>query len=238
MKRPDRPPDRRDHIAGDDPQGGQYQKDPGHNGEGADDEGGDVNGHKPRPGIGCAGGNGFVQIVDIALNGLGKTGDIPVGERVGILGLAVRAGAHEADQGILKGVIIFQKLLVGGGPYDVCLILGHLDVQPAFFLLDLPYDLNHRGVIGGDDVGQGQFVDIHDRLVDACQHGLADHVVVHDIGSICIYIVNAENGQDIGNQRHNPQEYDGEYEALLDAEFVFHVSPPYLAVTPSTILSS
>ena len=65
------------------------------------------------------------------------------------------------------------------------------------------------------DVGQGQTVNVHHGTPDVLQLRLADHALVHNAPRVGVDVVDAEYRQDIGQQRHNPQEDDGENQPLL-----------------------
>ena len=65
------------------------------------------------------------------------------------------------------------------------------------------------------DVGQGQAVDVHHGAADVLQLGLAGHVLVHDDPCVGVDVVDAEHGQQVGQQRDQAQQDDGQNQALL-----------------------
>ena len=74
------------------------------------------------------------------------------------------------------------------------------------------------------DMAEGQAVDVHDGAPDILQIRLADHIFVHNGSRVGVDIVDAEDRQNIGQQRHQAQQDDGQNQTLL--QFSFHMSPP------------
>ena len=164
------------------------------------------------------------------------------------MGLAVRAGADQIDQGVFEGFIVFQKGLVG-----LLVRFGHKAavirqpaVQGLLFRLDFRHYLNHGSVVCRHDMGQRQPVDVHHGPADFLQLRLADHIVVHNGRRVGVDIINAEHRQQVGQQRYQSQQNHRQDEPLPQSELTFHQnSSPihvdicrYRAVTPSTIRSS
>ena len=182
----------------DDAEGGRHQKDPGDKGGGADDQGGDIDEGKPAAGGGGLTAHRGVEGVNVLLGGGAPGGHVAVGHVVGLLGLAVGAGADQINQGVLEAVVTAQQGVQGG--------LLRLD------LLDQP---DHGGMVSCHDVGQGQAVNVHQGAPDLLQLPLADHVLVYNGARVGMDVVDAEHRQDIGQKRHQSKQDNGYDQALL-----------------------
>ena len=125
---------------------------------------------------------------------------------------------------MLKGIVVFQKGLVGPQvlfPYKLP-VGGQPFIQAGLFCFDLLDQADHGGVVRGHDVGQGQAVNIHHGAPDLLQLPLADHVLVYNGARVGMDVVDAEYRKDIGEQRHQSQQNNGQDQALLQCQFGFH----------------
>ena len=223
-----RPPDRRDDMLPDDPQGRPHQEHAYDQGRGAGDEGNDIDPRKAAPGRFRLGADGGGEGVEALLRSAAGDGHIPVGDGVGRLGPAVGAGADQVDQGVLEGVVVLQQgavdraVLLG----DKGLILRQLFVQRRLLRLDLLDQLDHRGMVRRHDVAERQPVDVHYGAPDVLQPGLADHILVYDGPRVSVDVVDADSRQDVGQQGNQSQKKDGHDKPLLQCKLAFHMFPP------------
>ena len=70
-------------------------------------------------------------------------------------------------------------------------------------------------MVGGDDMGQGQPMDLHHRLADLLQPFFTDHILVDDAPGVAMYVVETEYRQEVGQQHHQPQQDDGQKQPPL-----------------------
>ena len=201
----------------DDAEGGRHQKDPGDKGGGADDQGGDIDEGKPAAGGGGLTAHRGVEGVNVLLGGGAPGGHVAVGHVVGLLGLAVGAGADQINQGVLEAVVTAQQgavdlLVRPGGEGGV---VAQLLVQSGLLRLDLLDQPDHGGMVSCHDVGQGQAVNVHQGAPDLLQLPLADHVLVYNGARVGMDVVDAEHRQDIGQKRHQSKQDNGYDQALL-----------------------
>ena len=118
---------------------------------------------------------------------------------------------------MLKLLIVFQKGTVKahipGGHKG--LIICQLLVQNQLLLFDLLNQPDHGAVIRRHDMGQSQTVQIHHRLFDLVQPGLADHIFIRDGPCVAVHVVDAEHSQDIGQHHDRSQQKDRQDQTLL-----------------------
>ena len=108
---------------------------------------------------------------------------------------------------MLECVIVPQEGAVGLCAVlgDKLLVGGQLLIQSFLLRLDLLDEPDHGGVVCGHDMGQRQQMDICQGAPDPLQLPLTDHVLIHNDTRVAVDIIDAENSQDIGQQRHQPQ---------------------------------
>lgn len=125
---------------------------------------------------------------------------------------------------MLKCIVVLQKGAVGLPvlPGHKGFIAGQLLVQSGLLRLNLLNQTDHRGVVRGHNVGQGQPVDVRQRMPDFLQPPLADHIFVHNGPCVGVDIMDAEHRQEIGQQGHQAQQDDGQNQALLQRQLVSH----------------
>ena len=217
-------PDGGEHIPADDPEGRRHQENAHHQGDRAGDQGDDVHQGEPPLGLPRLLAHRVGQGVDLRLRRPAPARHVPVGGGVGLLGLAVRAGTDQIDQGVLKlPVAVLEGLIRLPLLFRDKLPVGfQLFVQGGLLRLDLLHQLDHGGVIRRHDVGQGQAVDIHDGPPDVLQPLLAGHAAVHDPARVGVDVVDAEYRQKIGQQGDQAQQDNGQDQPLLKCQSAFH----------------
>ena len=177
---------RRNYIFSDDSEGCHYQKNTGNQSGYADDQCGYVDKGQMIPCGLCPAADGSIEGGNILIRRFTPAGNVSVGCRVGLLGLAVGAGTHQINQGMLKRVIILNKGLIKSRIFlrNRTLITGQHSVQRNLFFLNLLDKPNHGSVVCGHDMGQGQQMDVHHRAPDLLQLPFADHILIYN--GLCI----------------------------------------------------
>ena len=210
-------PDGGEDVLSDDPERRRHQKNAHDQGKRAGDERNDVDQCEPPLGLPCLDPDSVGKGVNIRLRRLAPAGHVPVGRGIGLLGLAVGAGADQIDQGVFEFSITIQKRLIrrpvlfGDKPF----VSAQFFIQGGLLRLNLLYQLDHGGVIRRYDVGQGQAVNIHDGPPDILQSFLADHAPIHDGSRIGMDVVDAKYRQNIGQHGDQAQQDNGQDQALL-----------------------
>ncbi len=165
----------------------------------------------------CLVSNGCIQGIQLILCQAAVYCYVAICRCISILRFAVSAVTHQINERVLKFFIIRQQCVVGllflG--CDKRLIRCKLLIQRSFFRLDFLHQPGHCAVICRNDMRQRQAVNIHHRPPYLLQLGLADHIFLHNRLCAGMDIVNTEYCENIGQHSHQPQQNDGQDQALL-----------------------
>ena len=211
-------------MPADDAESRDYQNHPQRQGHGADDQSADIDEEKMVPGLLCSHAHGGAEGVHVPLHLTAPVGHVSVRHGVSLLGLAVGAGADQGDQGVLKLLIVLRESAAGlqllrkGGSR----VFLQEPVQGRLLLLNLPNQPDHSSMVRRHDVAERQAVNVHHGPADLLQPRLTGHVLIHDYAGVGIDIVDAEHRQQVGQQRHQAQQDDGQNQALLQGQLSLH----------------